>query len=88
MARTQSRKIDKCLNEIEACVNEGPIWDEAGWRAFIDDIDILIDKKRAEIAEFQRSRKVALENIERNKAFPWNKLEETNFRGAKVKVPT
>ncbi|HTX35466.1 MAG TPA: hypothetical protein VME43_10600 [Bryobacteraceae bacterium] len=83
MTKVEARKIDRCLSEMEECVNDGPIWDQAGWQAVIEDIDLAIEKRQKQIAELKRSRKVAQDNIEKHKAFPWEEMEKANFRGTK-----
>ncbi len=79
MTAKQEAKIEKQLEYIDKCVKEGPAWDEAGWAALIDDIDLQIEKLQSRIAELRKVRKIAQRNLQQLKAFPWERSDESLY---------
>jgi hypothetical protein len=75
MTAKESRKIDRCINIIEKCVNLGPPWDQAAWEALRDDLDEEIRACQARIAELKRFRKTAQRNIDELRPFPQKLME-------------
>jgi len=69
----------KKLSNAGACIN-GPapaiaaqderVWSEAGWLAFIEDVDMHIERRRADIKKLRRSRRIAQRNLDAFKPYP------------------
>jgi hypothetical protein len=73
MTAKQATKIERCVNEIEECINaDSAVWNTVGWETLVDDIDLMIEAKQAEIAKLRKARKTAMENAAKCKVFPWD----------------
>lgn len=70
-----SRKIAACVSDIEECLNDETVWNQAGWEATIADIDIKIERYQRAIRELRAARKVAEQNLAKFKRFDWAKAE-------------
>ena len=60
----------KRIKRVVVCINDERVWDQASWSAFIEDVEEMIAKRRADIKKLLRSRRIAQRNLEAFKPYP------------------